>query len=393
MRKSLPVWLVIVLASVLGGMATQAQTTDLLLGFNDAAGSSAAQNDYVIDLGIGGSNLVANATANGGSVTFTNIISVTTFNTAFSSDGNALNEVAAGIVGGNSLPTTNPKQLFITCLSLPGTINYSQFNDAVQDAQTPTIGEYPSVSSSATANWSEVIAASPTEPGTEPSGTSVAAISGGNPMGTLSSGILTLNLFENTETSGTHPTVKGWVQVGVFNINVNTHTVKFSLASSSPAPTISSVGSGITNGFSPLTVVFTNSASGSITDWVWNFGNGNIITNTTGASVTNTYTSGGNYTVTLTVYGPGGSNTLSLASYIVASPTPKISETLAGNHFILSGTNCPIGVPYRILNSTNVALPLANWQPVFTNAFLNDGSFAYTNSITNTAGFFQLVSP
>jgi hypothetical protein len=59
----------------------------------------------------------------------------------------------------------------------------------------------------------------------------------------------------------------------------------------------------------------------------------------------------------------------------------------------LSGTNCPIGVPYRILNSTNVALPLANWQPVFTNTFLNDGSFAYTNSITNTAGFFQLVSP
>ena len=383
-------FLVTMLTLGLSCVAGQAQTTDLLLGFNDAAGPVSAQNDYVIDLGLSGNTLLANALANGGSTNLTGAISATTFNTAFGTDNNALNEVAAGIVG--AIPTATPRPLFMTCPALPGAISSGEFSDAVAAAQTATLGEYGSAGGNA--GWTQVVAVSPTQAGTMPSGSSVAATAGGNPMGLLSSGTLSLNFYENTGTkNGIGITVNGWVQKGVFNINVNTHAVSFSLASASPPPAISSAGSAITNGFSPLTVVFTNAATGSITDWVWNFGNGTIITNTTGASVTNTYTSGGNYTVSLTVYGPGGSNTLTLATSIVASPAPKISETLAGNHFVLSGTNCPIGVPYRILNSTNVALPLADWQPVFTNTFLNDGSFAYTNSITNTAGFFQLVSP
>jgi PKD repeat protein len=179
--------------------------------------------------------------------------------------------------------------------------------------------------------------------------------------------------------------------IGYFLLNPN-GTMTFTRASGVSLPTVGFT-STVTNGFSPLSVVFTNTATGSITSWVWNFGNGDSITNATGANVTNTYTTGGDYTVTLTVYGPGGSSTLTVTNLIVASPTPKISETFVSSHFVLSGTNCPVGVQYRILNSTNVALPLANWQPVFTNTFLNNGSFAYTNSMTDTAGFFQLVSP
>jgi PKD repeat protein len=179
--------------------------------------------------------------------------------------------------------------------------------------------------------------------------------------------------------------------LGYFTLNPS-GTMTFTKASAVSVPTVGFTSS-VTNGFSPLSVVFTNTAAGSITSWVWNFGNGYSITNTTGANVTNTYTTGGDYTVTLTVYGPGGSSTLTVTNLIVASPTPKITETFANSQFVLSGTNCPVGVQYRILNSTNVALPLANWQPVFTNTFLNNGSFAYTNSLTDTAGFFQLVSP
>jgi len=181
---------------------------------------------------------------------------------------------------------------------------------------------------------------------------------------------------------------------GYFLLNPN-GTFTFTRASASAAPAVTSVMSTTgTNGFGPLTVVFTNSTSGSITNWVWNFGNGNIITNTTGGYVTNTYAAGGPYTVSLTVNGPGGSSTSTLASYIVASPKPNLgSPTLTGGKLAFGGTNCPAGVQYRILNTTNLTLPFASWTPVYTNNFLSNGSFSYTNSMTQNTGFFQLVSP
>lgn len=181
--------------------------------------------------------------------------------------------------------------------------------------------------------------------------------------------------------------------VGYFQLNPD-GTMSFTRASSVSAPTVGTVTSTVTNGFSPLTVVFTNSASGSISTWVWNFGNGDIITNTTGANVTNTYDAAGDYTVTLTVNGPGGSSTATLANYIVASPAPAIGTSWSGGLFTLSGANCPPGAQYRILTSTNVALPLADWTQVLTNTFTSSGMFAFTNpATTNGSGFFRLISP
>ena len=178
--------------------------------------------------------------------------------------------------------------------------------------------------------------------------------------------------------------------LGYFTLNPN-GSMTFTRAAAVTAPSAGTVTSTVTNGFSPLQVVFTNTASGSITSWIWNFGNGVIITNSTGANVTNTYAAAGNYTVTLTVVGPGGSSTDTLANFIVASPAPQISAALVGGKFVLSGTNCPAGVQYRILNTTNLAL--AGWTPVVTNTFLNNSSFSYTNATTNADSFFRLVSP
>jgi hypothetical protein len=162
------------------------------------------------------------------------------------------------------------------------------------------------------------------------------------------------------------------------------------------AVAISAVTSSATVGFAPLQVVFTNSVTGGVTNWVWNFGNGTVITNTTGGNVTNTYTAGGDYTVTLTVSGPGGSSsTDALANFIAVSPAPRFSRVnLSGGKLVLSGTNAPAGVQYRILTATNLNLPLASWIPVLTNTFLINGRFSYTNTApTNTTSFFRLVSP
>lgn len=154
-----------------------------------------------------------------------------------------------------------------------------------------------------------------------------------------------------------------------------------------------------TSGTAPFKVVFSNTATNptGVTNWVWNFGNGTSITNTTGANVTNTYASAGTYTVTLTLNGPNGSSEVYLANYIVvtggSTPTPVFtSELLSGGKLIVNGTNGTSSAQFRILQSTN--LITGNWQPVYTNTFLGNGNFSYTNSSpTNAASFYRLVTP
>jgi PKD repeat protein len=175
---------------------------------------------------------------------------------------------------------------------------------------------------------------------------------------------------------------------GVNGTNTSTLTNYIVVASATPTAAFYAMA---TNGFVPLTVVFTNTSTGTITNWVWNLGNGANLTNSTGANVTNTYAAAGVYPVSLIARGPGGANTNILANYIVTSPTPKLGGlTQVGGKLVFSGTNGPVGVQYRVLTSTN----LATWTPVLTNKIPANGIYVYTNSWpTNPAAFFKLVSP
>ncbi len=150
-----------------------------------------------------------------------------------------------------------------------------------------------------------------------------------------------------------------------------------------------------TNVFVTQTVTFTDASTGSITNWVWSYGDGQSVTNTTSASVGHAYAAAGSYTVSLTVNGAGGTSTSTKANYVtVKAKTALGGVTLAGGKLVFSGTNGPAGSQYRILTTANVALPLASWTPVWTNVFAADGSYSYTNTLgTNAASFFLLVSP
>jgi PKD repeat protein len=82
-------------------------------------------------------------------------------------------------------------------------------------------------------------------------------------------------------------------------------------------------------------VSFTDSSTGSITSYAWTFGDGGT---SSAVNPSHTYTSAGTYTVSLTVTGPGGSNTLTRTNYITANP--------------------PAGGPlYYLSFSTSTALP------------------------------------
>jgi len=182
------------------------------------------------------------------------------------------------------------------------------------------------------------------------------------------------------------------VVMGSGGSNTNTQTGYIVVTNAAPVAGFSGTP---TNIFVTQSVVFTNTSTGSITNWAWYFGDGNSVTNTSSSNVTNIYATAGTYTVSLTVKGAGGSNTNTQANYIVVKPGPVFGKpVLSGSGLILSGVNEPAGQQYRILTSTNVALPLTNWTPVLTNIFASDGSYGYTNlTATNKAAFFILASP
>src|SRR5207249_11440181 len=83
----------------------------------------------------------------------------------------------------------------------------------------------------------------------------------------------------------------------------------------STSPTVQ-FGANLTNGPAPLTVSFTNLTTGIVTNYLWNFGD-----NSTGraANPVHTFSTPGNFAVSLTATGPGGTNQLVRAKYISVS--------------------------------------------------------------------------
>ncbi len=92
-----------------------------------------------------------------------------------------------------------------------------------------------------------------------------------------------------------------------------------------PAP-IANFSASPTSGLMPLAVDFFDESSGSITSWEWDFDNDTVI-DSTAQNPTHIYPGAGFYTVSLTVTGPGGSDTETKVDYIeVTTPTPPEAE-------------------------------------------------------------------
>jgi len=91
-----------------------------------------------------------------------------------------------------------------------------------------------------------------------------------------------------------------------------------------PAPTADFVGVP-TTGSTPLSVQFTDQSTGTIETWSWDFGDGGT---STAQNPTYTYETAATYTVSLTVTGPGGSDTMTKTDYIVVTePVHDVAVT------------------------------------------------------------------
>jgi hypothetical protein len=111
-----------------------------------------------------------------------------------------------------------------------------------------------------------------------------------------------------------------------------------------------------TEGTVPITVAFTPETSGEVAAWHWNFGDGKFSNE---RAPQHTYSSSGEYTVSLTVMGPGGSASKEKINYInIASGTVSWKE--AGKYI---GQNKTVE---GVVVGTNYASTVKG-QPTFLN--------------------------
>jgi fibronectin type 3 domain-containing protein len=82
------------------------------------------------------------------------------------------------------------------------------------------------------------------------------------------------------------------------------------------------------------------------------------------------------------------------ASEPVAIPL-FVSFSISGTNLVVSGTNGASGMNYLLLESTNIALPLANWTVLGTNAFGPNGRFTFTNRLNPASSqeYYRLELP
>ena len=161
-----------------------------------------------------------------------------------------------------------------------------------------------------------------------------------------------------------------------------------------PAPPVAAFSANPTNGVAPLIVDFTGKSSGTVTSQVWMFGDGG--TSSAGSPV-HTYTNAASFAVSLTVFGPGGSNTLSAAHFITVTNIVVQPPVAA---FLASPTNglAPLTVSFTDESTGSVTNRFWTFGDGGTSTVVNPahtytnlGSFTVTLSVTGPAGSNMLT--
>jgi PKD repeat protein len=149
-----------------------------------------------------------------------------------------------------------------------------------------------------------------------------------------------------------------WITLGLTNVGPNVPPT--AIFSGTP-----------TNGTAPLTVTFTDSSTGSITNRSWTFGDGGT-SNTTATSVQYTYNAAGTNTVRLIVSGLGGSATNTKSGYIVVGSAGPAAPSASFSGAPTSGTE-PLLVTFTDTSTGTI-----------TSRFWDFGDTSTTNVTTNS---------
>jgi parallel beta-helix repeat protein len=162
------------------------------------------------------------------------------------------------------------------------------------------------------------------------------------------------------------------------------------VTSSNPTAPKANFSSNVTSGNVPFNVLFTDTSTGSPTAWNWNFGDGGSATT---QNPTHTYSTAGNYTVTLTVSNSAGNNTTTKSNYITAVTGTSSTKPVASFSSNVTSGNVPFNV---LFTDTSTGSPTAwNWnfgdggsstQKNPTHNYSTAGNYTVTLTVSNTAG-------
>ena len=123
----------------------------------------------------------------------------------------------------------------------------------------------------------------------------------------------------NDTNPGTYTARAVWPSASDFaGKGYNSNTVSFEIAMNTTPP-VAAFTANVTSGPSPLTVRFTDTSTGSPTNWFWSFGDGSFSLE---QHPIHTYTTPGTYNVSLTATNSAGSNTMIRAGYVTVSRAP-----------------------------------------------------------------------
>ncbi|MAJ28373.1 hypothetical protein CBD41_02995, partial [bacterium TMED181] len=157
------------------------------------------------------------------------------------------------------------------------------------------------------------------------------------------------------------------------------------IAVASPPPSANftvSTNSGAWN----LPVQFLNQSTGPISGYLWNFGDGNTSTESDPQHI---YTSPGTYVVSLTVNGPGGSDTHVCSSCITVTDPAPVAD------FNISANSAVIGIPLTFTDLSTGPISSYLWsfgdgatstlaQPL--HAYSSAGNYTVTLTVTGPGG-------
>jgi beta propeller repeat protein len=162
-----------------------------------------------------------------------------------------------------------------------------------------------------------------------------------------------------------------------------------------------------TSGTAPLTVLFTDTSTGSPTSWIWSFGDGDA-TNATLENPVHTFRSAGTYTVSLTAMNTRGSDTMTKTGYItvnaltapalVSAVVPTSRTTVVGSpvtvlmSVINAGTSTAHGVSITQASSLPVAIIYQEWNPT-SGTFIGTPNTPVDIPAGGTANFVLAITP
>jgi PKD repeat protein len=217
--------------------------------------------------------------------------------------------------------------------------------------------------------------------------------SGNSPLNVIfinkSTGPITSYLWsfgDGTTSTAFNPPVHTFSQTGTYTATLTvtgpggSNSVSMTITvNPAPAAPVSNFTTNVVSGTAPLTVRFTNKATGSVTSYFWSFGDG------TTSSATNppvhTYSKAGTYTVALKVTGPGGSNSVSTTINVNPTPAAPVSNFTTN---VVSGT-VPLIVQFTNGATGSITSYLWSFGDGTTSSVADPPAHTYSKTGTYTA--------